>query len=85
MSQIKTKTVKITTVMRQSGFVAGFRDARAGKPFRYDAFVEKGQHWSYERGRIFGLLFHGELKIGQKITGEALREANRLFKDGTII
>jgi hypothetical protein len=44
-------------IMRQKNFQAGFRDARAGRPFNIDAHQENGDRWGYERGRQFAALY----------------------------
>ena len=39
MSNVKsTKTTKLTTLMGRAPFVRGFNEAKAGKPFVYDAY-----------------------------------------------
>jgi hypothetical protein len=74
MSQLRTVNVKLESVMRAAAFVKGFKDAQAGKPIDYDAFVETrdtNKVWQYERGRQFGLIFSGKLKDGARITWSA--------------
>ena len=60
-----TRVVSVESVMRRADFVAGFKQARSGKPFDYD--TPRKHAWSYERGRQFGFLYSGELKTGAKI------------------
>lgn len=73
--QVHTKQTGILGIMRTAAFSTGFKEARAGKPIRYDAYEHdcNGQ-WNYERGRIFGLIFTGPLKVGKAINrGAALQ------------
>lgn len=40
----------------------------------YDCFSGHGEtnaRWNYERGRLFGLLFNGQLKEGPRVTWPA--------------
>lgn len=73
--QVPTKQTGILGIMRTAAFSNGFREARAGKPIRYDAFEHDANgQWNYERGRLFGLIFKGPLKVGRAINrGAALQ------------
>jgi len=72
--QVKTKTTTIKGIMRSAPFVRGFNEARTGVALDYDAYADTNQQWAYERGRQFGFLFDGPLKIGQSINlGAALQ------------
>lgn len=51
-----------------AAFIRGFKEVRAGKPFDYDRPPSDG--WSYERGRLFGVV---------RSMGKALR-ITALFK-----
>lgn len=77
IKQVPTKDTGILGVMRTAAFSLGFREARAGKQIRYDAFGhDANAQWNYERGRIFGLIFDGPLKVGKAINrGAALHFA----------
>ena len=72
--QVKTKTTTIKGIMRSAPFVRGFTEARKGVTLDYDAYADTNQQWAYERGRQFGFLFDGPLKIGQSVNlGAALQ------------
>jgi hypothetical protein len=72
--QVKTKTTTIKGIMRSAPFVRGFNEARTGAALDYDAYTDTNQQWAYERGRQFGFLFDGPLKIGQSVNlGAALQ------------
>lgn len=73
--QVQTKQTGILGVMRTAAFSTGFKEARSGKPIRYDAYEHDANgQWNYERGRIFGLIFNGPLKVGKAINrGAALQ------------
>jgi hypothetical protein len=60
--------------MRSAAFVKGYKDAKKGKPYDYEAFTgpdEISKRWQYERGRQFGLVYSGNLKNGQTVTRDA--------------
>jgi len=66
--QVPTKDTTILGIMRSGPFVKGFSEARAGNPIRYDAYINNANsQWNYERGRLFGLIFSGPLKVGRAI------------------
>ena len=66
--QVQTKNTGILGIMRSKPFVQGFSEARTGAPIRYDAYIyDSNCQWNYERGRQFGLLFTGPLKVGKAI------------------
>lgn len=69
--QVETKQTGLRGIMRSAPFVRGFNEARAGLPMDYEAYQERGQtnaRWSYERGRMFGILWQGPLKNGHKVS-----------------
>lgn len=81
MTQIKTKPVKLVSIMRTSAFVRGFKEARKGKPIDYEAyFGDTNGQWQYERGRQFGHIFEGALKDGARVT----YDAHQAFRDALI-
>jgi hypothetical protein len=47
MTQVCTRSVSLTTILRSRDFRAGVADARSGKPARFDEF----NGWLYEWGR----------------------------------
>lgn len=65
--QVHTKKTTILGIMKSSPFVTGFNEARKGAPMRYEAYTEANQQWAYERGRLFGVIFDGPLKIGHSV------------------
>jgi len=77
IKQVQTKQTSIIGVMRSAPFVKGFKEARAGKPMQYDIYEwETNNRWDYERGRLFGLIFDGPLKVGKAVNrGAALHFA----------
>jgi hypothetical protein len=73
--QVQTKQTGILGIMRSMPFVTGYKESRTGKPIRYDAYDRDcNDQWNYERGRLFGLIFDGPLKVGKAINrGAALQ------------
>lgn len=74
-TQIKTRSVKISAVMRSAAFMRGVNEARKGVPMDYDAYSKPAElpaRWNYERGRQFGLVFDGDIKNGRTVRYEAL-------------
>jgi hypothetical protein len=66
--QVPTKDTTILGIMRTAAFSTGFKEARAGKPIRYEAYDHDANgQWNYERGRMLGLIFKGPLKVGRAI------------------
>ncbi len=75
-SQISTRLIKISTIMRSAAFMRGFNEARKGAPMDYDAYnlaQETSKRWNYERGRQFGLVYNGAVKDGAKVKNDAIR------------
>lgn len=63
----------VKAVMNTPGFASGFGEVMRGKPANFDAWADdKRKAWAYERGRLFGVMFKGKLKDGNRITREAL-------------
>lgn len=81
---VSTKTIKVTTILASSDFVAGFKDARAGKPFLYDRPAKK-DGWFYERGRQLALIYSGPLKEGRTVTAGAVRAYCDARRTGVIL
>jgi len=65
--QVQTRSTGIKGIMRSAAFVRGFNEARKGVALDYDAFRDTNDQWAYERGRQFGCIFDGPLKIGQSV------------------
>ena len=69
-------------IMRGKNFQAGFRDARAGRPFDIDAHQGNGDEWGYERGRQFAAL-HPEIRTLND--ANAAKLLARAFRDNDIL
>lgn len=83
MSQVKSRTVKLETVMRSADFMRGYKDKLAGKPFDY---TYKGKDpWSYERGRLLACYFSGAIKDGRRVRGAAIHAMTNAMYDGYVI
>lgn len=78
------KKVPLARVMRSSQFVRGFNEAKKGKPLNYDAYNDTNPQWYYERGRLFGFVFHGALKSGSKVTWPAIEAMEQAIISGAI-
>lgn len=80
VDQMPIANLTLKQLMRSAAFVHGFNDARQGKPFDYNAYVNSApKQWHYERGRMLGVMWDGPLKIGQKLTQSALYAAVNAF------
>ena len=74
-SQIATKEVKISSVIRSAAFVRGFKETQRKIPMDYDAYsrdIETHERWCYERGRQFGFIYSGQIKTGAKVNHSAI-------------
>jgi len=85
IQQVKTTSVSLQHVMSRKPFVRGFNDVHAGKPMDYDAYQALNDQWQYERGRLFGLIYTGKLKDGQRVRLEAQRAFNLAAREGSIL
>lgn len=71
-TQVTTTSGKAESVMRTACFVKGFKDKKAGKPIKYDAYLFRtNDAWNYERGRLFACIYDGPLKDGNRLTWQA--------------
>ena len=88
MSQVKTRNVRLKTIMYSRAFMRGYKEAISGLPFNpdYDSWKSSDQ-WSYERGRQFAILSGGKQppKIGKDINYSALLNFGELIYNGAII
>lgn len=84
--QIETRNVKISFIMGKKAFKKGVMDGFLDLPHNVDAYPPD-QQWSYERGRLFGILFpeHLEFKLGNKIKREAQRAYAQASREGLIL
>jgi len=77
MKQVATVNASLLKVMASSAFVRGFNEVKKGKAFDYDAYEDPrernatNKRWNYERGRLFGHVYSGPLKQGNKIDWSA--------------
>lgn len=70
--QVKTKKSSTSAIIRSAAFVRGFNEVKKGIALVYDAYPpDANKQWDYERGRLFGLRFHGALKTGAKVNYSA--------------
>ena len=66
------KSVYPNQIIHPATFVRGFNEALKGIPMDYDAYNDNASdRESYERGRLFGMVFKGPLKIGKKASYQA--------------
>jgi len=77
MGQLETVNGSILRVMASAPFVRGFREVQNGQPLDYFAYEDPrerdatNKRWNYERGRLFGHVYKGPLKQGNKIDWSA--------------
>lgn len=81
---VGTKEIKVVTLLASADFVAGFKEARAGRPFDYDR-EHKKDSWFYERGRQLALIYGGPLKQGRHVTEGAVRAYCEARRNGVIL
>lgn len=88
MSQVKTRGVRLKTIMYSRAFMLGYKEVINGLPFNsdYDKWKSADQ-WSYERGRQFAILSGGKQppKIGKQVNYQALLNYAELNYNGEII
>ena len=65
--QVSTRSVKLSSVVRDPAFRQGFKDRLAGKPPAFDKEWQGDRRktptdkaWSYERGRLFAAYCQGQ-------------------------
>ncbi len=66
-----------------AAFVRGFKEVRAGKPFDYDR--PPNDSWSYERGRLFGVVYSGKIKEGNRVLTAAIYAAAEAFQAKSLV
>jgi hypothetical protein len=85
-TQVETRSIKISTIIRSAAFVRGYKEALAGKPFDYGYNpADPSDLWAYERGRQFSLIWNGPLKHGNKVTVSAIYQYHCAMIDGLMI
>ena len=77
-----TVVVKSTwrSLLGSKQFGRGFREVKAGIPFNDDG-LQIHEQWPYERGRLFGVVYNGQLKQGRTVLMAAIRAAIEAHKD----
>lgn len=81
-----TRTTPITwkSLLGAAAFGKGFNEVRKGKPFD-DTSIKSHHQWNYERGRLFGCLYTGQIKSGRNVLTAAIYAAVEAFRDKAII
>lgn len=88
MSQVSMKSVSLRSVMRTAAFVRGYKESLTGVPLDYKAYEDEyttDNRWSYERGRLFGTMYKGQLKFGRTLSYEAIEAFNDAVGQRAII
>lgn len=88
--QVETKTTTLKSIMTRAAFVRGFTESKYGVPMDYDAYMNDGddglnERWYYERGRLLGVVFKGELKYGRRVTYSAQLAVAEMIHSGAMI
>jgi hypothetical protein len=67
--QVPTRRITIAMIMASPEFKLGLDDARRGIPFDW-----RINHWSYERGRLFGFIAPPDmpLRTGRRLNPKAV-------------
>ena len=81
----QTKMVTLKSVMHTAPFNRGFKEALAGKPMDYNAYVDENDQYAYERGRQFAALYNGAIKNNKKVSKNALYKMGEAVYNGYII
>lgn len=80
------KKVYPNQIIHPATFVRGFNEARKGIPMDYNAYNDNmSDRESYERGRLFGMIFKEPIKIGKKATYQAQVALNNAFNTRAVI
>lgn len=92
MAQTNTRKAKISTILHNRFFTKGVQDALAGLPFdpeydKWEVTTHGAAQWCYERGRQYGIATGGHVptKTGKRVNFSAIREFNRLYREGIIL
>ncbi len=80
------RTVPITwkSLLGAAAFKRGFNEVKKGKPFDADG-LRLHEQWHYERGRLFGVLYNGQLKNGRYVLTAAIMACAEAFRDKAIL
>lgn len=79
------KTVTAKQMIHKGPFVRGYKDAKAMKPFDYDAYTTAHEMELYERGRHFAAVFSGDLKDGKRVLWSAQSALYQAFSTGCLV
>ncbi len=80
------RMVKPYQIIHRAAFVRGFKEVLKGVPMDYDVYCdERRDRESYERGRLFGMVYRGPLKDGKIVTYQAQVALNDAFNMGAVI
>ena len=78
--------VSIKHILSAGAFVAGVKAVRRGAPFMADAYMtEPNKQWQYERGRLFAIVFQGEIKEGRNVLYSAMAAYAEACRGNAII
>lgn len=88
MSQVKTTSTSINSIIHSRHFIIGYNDAIGGKPYNddYEKYAGNDQ-WNYERGRLYAIATSGSTppKNGKRVNYRAIMRFNDLALEGVII
>lgn len=77
------RTVSLKSILSAAAFVKGFGHVRKGKPF--EEIVEINKQWAYERGRLFGCIYNGQLKNGRNVLSAAIYAYAEASRDKIVL
>jgi hypothetical protein len=77
---VTTQSASWKSLLGAVAFGRGFKEVHAGLPFNSDA-IESRWHWHYERGRLFGVVYKGQLKEGRTVLRAAIYAAQIAYRD----
>jgi len=78
-----TRKSKIVGIIRNKWFVKGFNDYKNGLPF--DETMPSSEQWTYERGRLFGVVYNKPLKFGKTVSRDACWAFSYFYNKKAII
>lgn len=79
-----TVPVSWKSILGAAAFGKGFQEVRKGKPFNSDR-IPPGKDWHYERGRLFGVIYTGQIKAGRTILAAAIYTFAAAYRDKAIL
>lgn len=72
------------SLLGAAAFKKGFNEVKKGKPFNSDC-LPTHHHWHYERGRLFGIIYSGQIKNGRHVLTAAIMACAEAFRDKAIL